>query len=278
MSENIKRILVSLIGGPVILGSIYLGGVYFFIVVTIISLLCQLEFYNIAEQKNVKIYKYLGLLAGFALLCLYYLNKEEYFLPAILSISLMFFILELFSGRETPMLNMSLSVAGIIYPTLLIGTLYPLRQLNNVRDIPGLNLIIAILAGVWLCDTAAYYIGKNIGKHKLLPRVSPNKTWEGSAAGFIASLTAIASLKYYGFLGDSFTTVDVIMLSLFTGVGGQLGDLFESLIKRDAGVKDSGFLLPGHGGFLDRFDALIFAAPLAYLYIFYADLFIYILY
>ena len=92
MSENIKRILVSLIGGPVILGSIYLGGVYFFIVVSIISLLCQLEFYNIAEQKNVKIYKYLGLLAGFALLCLYYLNKEEYFLPAIFSISLMFFI------------------------------------------------------------------------------------------------------------------------------------------------------------------------------------------
>jgi len=164
----------------------------------------------------------------------------------------MFFIIELFTGRESPILNMSLSVSGVIYPTLLIGTLYPLRQMDNLAGIPGLNLIVALFAGVWLCDTAAYYIGKSIGKHKLLPRISPNKTWEGSAAGFIASLTAITSLKYLGFLGDSFTTVDMMMLALFTGVGGQLGDLFESLIKRDAGVKDSGVLLPGHGGFLDR--------------------------
>ncbi|MCH8299664.1 MAG: phosphatidate cytidylyltransferase [Candidatus Marinimicrobia bacterium] len=269
MSENMKRILVSLIGGPVILGSIYLGGVYFFIVVIVISLLSQLEFYNIAQQKSLNIYKYLGLLAGFALLCLYYLSKEEYFLPAVLFISLLFLIIEIFSGRESPLLNTSLSVSGVIYPTLLIGTMYPLRQMDHLSGIPGLNLIVALLAGVWLCDTAAYYIGKAIGKHKLLPRVSPNKTWEGSAAGFIASLTAISSLKYYGFLGDSFTTVDIALLSLFTGVGGQLGDLFESLIKRDAGVKDSGFLLPGHGGFLDRFDALIFAAPLTYIYFIY---------
>ncbi|MCH8271998.1 MAG: phosphatidate cytidylyltransferase [Candidatus Marinimicrobia bacterium] len=269
MSENMKRILVSIIGIPVVLGSIYLGGVYFFIVIIIISLLSQLEFYNIAEHKNVKINKILGLLAGFVVLYLYYISREEYFLPTVLLIALLFLIIEIFSEKESPLLNISLSLSGIIYPTALVGTLYPLRQMDSLTGVPGLNLVVALLAGVWLCDTAAYYIGSAIGKHKLIERVSPNKTWEGSAAGFLTSLVVIFALKYNGFLGNSFTTVDMIMLSLFIGVGGQLGDLFESLLKRDAGIKDSGILLPGHGGFLDRFDALIFAAPLTYIYFIY---------
>lgn len=269
MSENMKRILVSIIGIPVVVGSIYLGGVYFFIVVTIISLMSQLEFYNIAQHKNVKINKILGLLAGFVVLYLYYISREEYFLPTVLLFSILFFLIEIFSGKESPLLNASVSLSGIIYPTAFVGTMYPLRQMDHLTGVPGLNLVVALLAGVWLCDTAAYYIGRAIGKHKLIERVSPNKTWEGSAAGLFASLTVIFALKYNGFLGNSFTTVDMMMLSLFTGVGGQLGDLFESSIKRDAGVKDSGILLPGHGGFLDRFDALIFAAPLTYLYFIY---------
>lgn len=269
MSENMKRILVSIIGVPVILGSIYLGGIYFFIVIAVISLLSQLEFYNLAQHKNLQINKKLGLLAGFAVLYLYYASKEEFFLPTLLLIFMLFLIIEIFSGRESPLLNSSIILSGIIYPTALIGTLYPLRQTDSLIGVDGLNLIIALLAGVWLCDTAAYYIGKSVGKHKLFERVSPNKTWEGSAAGFAASLTVIFALKYNGFLGSSFTTVDAIMLSLFSGVGGQLGDLFESLIKRDAGMKDSGFLLPGHGGFLDRFDALVFAAPMTYIYFIY---------
>jgi len=269
MSENMKRILVSIIGIPVILGSVYVGGVYFFLVVTVIALLSQLEFYNIAQHRNVKINKILGLLAGFVVLYLYYISREEYFLPAMLLISILFLIIEIFSGKESPLLNTSLSLSGIIYPTALVGTLYPLRQMDHLTGVSGLNLVVALLGGVWLCDTAAYYIGRAIGKHKLIERVSPNKTWEGSAAGFLASLIVIFALKYNGFLGNSFSNVDMIMLSLFTGVGGQLGDLFESLIKRDAGVKDSGILLPGHGGFIDRFDALIFAAPLTYLYFIY---------
>jgi len=269
MSENMKRILVSIIGIPVVLGSIYLGGVYFFIVITIISLLSQLEFYIIAEHKNIKINKSLGLIAGFSVLYLYYIGREEYFLPTVLLILILFLIIEIFSENESPLLTTSISIYGIIYPTALVGTMYPLRQMDFLKDVPGINLVVALLIGVWLCDTSAYYIGRAIGKHKLIERVSPNKTWEGSAAGFLATLVAISTLKYNGFLGNSFTTVDMIMLSLFIGVGGQLGDLFESLIKRDAGVKDSGILLPGHGGFLDRFDALIIAAPLTYSYFIY---------
>lgn len=269
MSENTKRILVSLIGIPLILGSIYLGGIYFFIVVVIIALVSQLEFYNIAQHKNLRINRIIGLLAGFVILYLYYINMEIYFLPTLLLISILFLIISVFSNKESPLLNSSISLSGIIYPTTLIGTLYPLRQTDILIDVDGLNLLIALLAGVWLCDTAAYYVGKSIGKHKLIERVSPNKTWEGSVAGFAAALVVIYALKQNGFLGNSFTTVDGIMLSIFSGVGGQLGDLFESLIKRDAGIKDSGYLLPGHGGFLDRFDALIFASPLTYLYFIY---------
>ena len=130
-----------------------------------------------------------------------------------------------------------------------------------------MNMVFALIAGVWVCDTAAYYVGKAIGKHKLLERVSPKKTWEGSIAGFTAVLIFLTGIKYFGFLPAIPSYETVIAIAVIVGVGGQLGDLFESLLKRDAGIKDSGKFLPGHGGVLDRFDALIFAAPMAYIYL-----------
>jgi len=269
MTENLKRISVSIIGIPIVFGSIYYGGIYFFVVVTIIALLSQLEFYNIAKHKNVKINSTLGLISGFGVLYLYYISRLEYIFLLFIIITIIFLILEIFSNHSSPLITLSLSLFGIIYPTMLIGTLYPLRNMQDDSGGSGLNLVVALLAGVWLCDIAAYYIGRAIGKHKLLEGVSPNKTWEGSVAGFSASFTVIYILKQSGYLGSSFSTVDVMMLSLFTGAGGQFGDLFESLIKREAGIKDSGKFLPGHGGFLDRFDALIFAAPLTYIYFLY---------
>ena len=268
MIETLKRIAVSLIGIPIILGSIYYGELYLFIVVSIIALISQNEFYNISGDDRIRISRIPGLLSGFAILYLYYLNLMDYILPLLLLVTLIIIISELFSEHALPLLNASLSIMGIIYPTLLIGTLYPLRHIDYLGT-PGLNLVIALLAGVWLCDTAAYFIGKSFGKHKLIERISPNKTWEGSIAGFVAAATVIFLFKQNGFLGSAFSTVDLVALSIIAGVSGQIGDLFESMLKRGADLKDSGVLLPGHGGFLDRFDALIFAAPLAYVYFVY---------
>jgi phosphatidate cytidylyltransferase len=127
--------------------------------------------------------------------------------------------------------------------------------------------IISVLATIWICDTAAYHIGSIAGKHKLFPRVSPNKSWEGAIAGFIAAIASAVAAKYLvlGYLPIS----GAVIIGVIVGVIGQLGDLAESLLKRDAGVKDSSTLLPGHGGIFDRFDSLLLVAPCVYLYIDY---------
>jgi phosphatidate cytidylyltransferase len=126
-------------------------------------------------------------------------------------------------------------------------------------------LIIAIFASIWVCDSAAYFIGSAVGKHKLFPRVSPNKSWEGAIAGFIfAVITLIAA---HTLLLDEISMVDAVIIGIIVGVFGQFGDLIESLVKRDAGVKDSSSIIPGHGGIFDRFDSILFSAPCIFLYI-----------
>ncbi|CUS91747.1 phosphatidate cytidylyltransferase, partial [Candidatus Kryptonium thompsonii] len=124
--------------------------------------------------------------------------------------------------------------------------------------------IISIFAIIWICDTAAYFVGKSLGKRKLYERVSPNKTVEGFIGGLIFAFLSSFIARYM--VLDFLTIYDVVAIAIIVGVFGQLGDLVESLIKRDAGVKDSSNIIPGHGGVFDRFDSLIYVAPLVYLY------------
>ena len=123
---------------------------------------------------------------------------------------------------------------------------------------------------VWICDTFAYIFGSKFGKTKILPAVSPNKTWVGSFSGIIGSFIVAFCFYYFNdFFGLSykFSMSDVIAISVITGFFGQLGDFSESIMKRQVNIKDTGKILLGHGGFLDRFDSIIFAAPLYYIYL-----------
>ncbi|MBI4810464.1 MAG: phosphatidate cytidylyltransferase [Ignavibacteriales bacterium] len=199
-------------------------------------------------------------------------------------------IIELFKNNGSTILNLTSTIFGVVYISLFFGTLIGLRELFVPFDFPvgryfpdlssfndpvviekiynwGGFTIISLFAIIWICDSAAYYIGSALGKHKLFPRVSPNKSWEGAIAGFIfaiiASITAKLLVLEYLPLGSA------IILGIIVGIFGQIGDLFESLLKRDAGVKDSSTIIPGHGGILDRFDSLLFVSPLVYLYIDY---------
>jgi len=131
----------------------------------------------------------------------------------------------------------------------------------------GGYLIISIFITIWICDSAAFFLGTAFGKHKLFPRVSPKKSWEGSIAGFIFALLTMIALKYI--ILYSFSFVDALITGIIIGSVGQIGDLVESLIKRDAGVKDSSNLIPGHGGIFDRFDSLMLSSPVIYLYLSY---------
>jgi len=155
-------------------------------------------------------------------------------------------------------------LAGILFVSVLLGTAIDIRQFDHLMNT---QLTLALTLAVWICDTAAFIFGTLFGKKKIFPSVSPNKSWAGSISGLIAAQVVILTFHHQGWLGDYFSLNDAIMFGLISGLFGQLGDFTESLLKRDAGVKDSGTLLAGHGGVLDRFDSLIFAMPLAYLYI-----------
>ena len=125
--------------------------------------------------------------------------------------------------------------------------------------------VLSVFASIWLCDSAAYFVGRAIGKHKLFERVSPNKTWEGAIAGLVFAIGGFVLAHHL--LLPYLSLRDALVCGGIVGVFGQLGDLGESLLKRDAGVKDSSNLIPGHGGVLDRFDSLLFVSPLIYCYL-----------
>ena len=157
------------------------------------------------------------------------------------------------------------STLATVFPVLLIGL--GLGLLVGLRMMPGEDgedLLMLVFACVMFSDTAAYYVGRSLGRHKMSPRLSPNKTWEGAAGGILASLGA-GCLAHFWFY-QRLPLAHALTLGLLLGVAGIFGDLAESTLKRAAGVKDSSSLLPGHGGVLDRLDGLLFAGPILYYY------------
>lgn len=149
-----------------------------------------------------------------------------------------------------------------IYPGLLAGYLVALKNLESFTN--DTKMLMILFALVWINDSGAYFAGKSLGKHKMSPRLSPNKTWEGAVGGFLA--TVILGVVV-GVFVSYFTVLEGLALGVVLGVAGPLGDLVESAIKRGANIKDSGMLLPGHGGVLDRIDSVLVCAPILYYYI-----------
>jgi phosphatidate cytidylyltransferase len=179
-------------------------------------------------------------------------------------------LIELFRNNGSAIYNIGSTLFGIFYIGLFSASLVAIREFYP--DIGTLYkhggfLIISIFATIWVCDSAAYFGGLSLGKHKLFPRVSPKKSWEGAIFGFVFAMLTMAAAHYIvlGFLSlDEALTIGFII-----GTVGQVGDLVESLIKRDAEVKDSSSLIPGHGGIFDRFDSLLFSAPIILLFLKY---------
>lgn len=180
--------------------------------------------------------------------------------------------------RGGAMASWGLTLSGALYISWPLSHFILLREINRPDFSPpfwqalggpalgaGFWWIVAVLALVWLCDTAAYFVGVRWGRHKMSPYLSPKKSWEGAAAGLLASI-AIA-LGLVPLLGLPLSYPWAAVLGLLVGTLGQVGDLAESLLKRQAGVKDSGRLIPGHGGMLDRVDSLLFVAPAVYYFL-----------
>ena len=170
----------------------------------------------------------------------------------------------LFRFRDIPSVagRITATITGIIYAGFLLTFLAKLKLVDPRRDA---DTVVLVLLVAWIADTGGYFAGRFLGKAKLYEAVSPKKTWAGAWGGIAGSILGVAVLKLVH--ADWLTWVDVFAIAIPGGILGQLGDLAESLIKRSVGVKDSGALLPGHGGMLDRIDAVLFIAPYVYGYL-----------
>ena len=217
-------------------------------------------------------------------------SQAQFLLISLVVIVVVLLLVELFRNNGSAILNLSATFFGLVYIPMFFGTFIGLREIFGPADFPVLRYfggensfhdpqilesvyrwggytVISLLAMIWICDTAAFHVGSAAGKHKLFPRVSPNKSWEGAIAGFIAALATAVAAKYI--VLTYLSVGSALVIGTIVGTIGQLGDLTESLLKRDAGVKDSSNLIPGHGGVFDRFDSLLLVAPCVYLYIDY---------
>ena len=262
-----KRIGVAAITIPLILGVILWGRAAFLVLVDIILVMALWEFYGLAEQKGFSPSKFLGILSVLVISSSLYIYHGRWMTEILFGILFIILLVELFRGKTGALANAAITLFGILYISLL-------SSLILIRELPirsGLNyrvggwLVILIFSTIWICDTVAYFFGSRFGKRSLFKRVSPNKTWEGAVAGFIAGIIAAVGLHYI-FI-PSLSTIDSMVIGVMVGILGQISDLIESLYKRDAGVKDSSNILPGHGGFLDRFDSPILVGPCVYVYL-----------
>lgn len=215
-------------------------------------------------------------------------SMAQYFLILALIFTPLLLAIELFRNRGSALLNIAATAFGALYVSFFFGSLVGIRELFVPADFPvyahfsitgvavgeqavatidrwgGLTILV-LFASIWACDSAAYFAGRAFGRHRLFERVSPNKTWEGAVAGFLFAIGVFLLGK--ALLLPYLTLAEAGVCGAIIGVFGQLGDLAESLLKRDAGVKDSSTLIPGHGGVLDRFDSVLYVSPLVFLYL-----------
>jgi len=262
MSSFASRVVISAILLPLIFGLVYLGGWWLLGLGFVAGLAALHELYSMArELRPLVLGGYLGF--GLALLGLQ-LGGLPWMVGGIVStLVFSFVVFGLSDARPSATASFGVTVLGVVWVGAGIGFLL------LVRDIPdyGFWATMAVLFTVWAADTAAYFVGRAFGRHKMAPVISPGKSWEGFAGGVVAAM-AIAFLILYKDRNEFLATSEMLAFGAAVALAGALGDLFESAVKRDLTVKDSGRLLGGHGGMLDRMDSLLWAGPAAFYVIF----------
>jgi len=269
MSNMTTRTIVGFLLGPLVLLCIYFGGWILFGLVTLISIIATWEAFMMLKTKSISPNFTLGLWLAILIPLSFINRKVEFSLLFVISVFIIA-LFELFRNKENPIQNTASTLFFSGYIGIGIGSFLGIRELLQIQlyDNSFAWLTIAIIFSLWMCDSFAYFGGKLMGRTKLFPRISPNKTWEGSIWGFIASV--LFMYLFYKFSPMNQLPInynEVIVIGILIGMFGQIGDLVESMFKRDSGVKDSSHLIPGHGGFFDRFDSLIFVSPLIFFYL-----------
>ncbi len=261
----LTRILSAIVGIALAILVITLGGIPFLIAVSFLTIFGTLEFYRMTIKNGKKAFKSVGVLVGLILVLLAYFYNESFLSSNMLLLALIIDLFVIFTvqlvtyGVDEAIHNVGVVFLGVFYVGCLMSHFVLLRNLSNPL-LTGVEAIWFGLICTWSTDSMAYFVGKSLGKVHLAPKISPKKTVAGFIGGLLGSI--LAGSIYSMVIGLSLTKA--ILIAGFIGLFGQLGDLFESALKRDAKIKDSGKLIPGHGGVLDRFDSALFTLPLTY--------------
>lgn len=266
MSNFLKRSLTGVLFATILIAGINLHKYGFFTVFLASALLGIWEFFQLSKKAGAHPNKTIGVLSGAILFtaCFMHATTNQTWLFLVLcALIVSIFLLEMYRKKENPFTNIAYSIMGVIYVALPFSLLnYLAFPFNDQHFHP--ELVMGIFVMIWANDTGAYLVGVKWGKHRLFPRISPKKSWEGSIGGAISALIVAWIISL---LSSELTLFHWEMVALIVVIFGSMGDLVESLFKRSINIKDSGTILPGHGGILDRFDAVFLAAPMVFIYL-----------
>lgn len=249
----------------VLIAAVLLGPYAFILFFSLIATLCAFEFYKMVTTEQTRPLRWFGSFAAFFISglagCSLWghipVGNLLWIIPFVFTI----YLIALFRKTPHPIQDIAYTLTGLIYATL---PFLFFMALAFVEGSYNKYIPLGFLILLWTNDTGAYLAGRSFGRTKLFERISPNKTWEGFIGGVVLAVVVALNLEqYFGALQKW----EWVTVALIVGVFGTAGDLVESMLKRNLGVKDSGTILPGHGGFLDRFDGLLMAAPLVYLFL-----------
>ena len=266
MKELQIRTIWGILFVVVLTGAILFGPYTFALLFLLLSVFILKEFYSLAVKAGFSPQIIPGLVTGGIIFVLSFLVVNNAIpvksIYAFLVVLFFFPVYELFRKKGTPLVNIAITGFGILYVSV------PLSMLNFFV-FPGItghppydySLLISLLVFIWVSDSGAYLFGVKFGRHRLFERISPKKSWEGFAGGLFTSLVAARILSA---IFPQYSFSFMMIIAVITVVAGTFGDLVESMIKRNVGVKDSGHFMPGHGGLLDRFDSLLLASPLIF--------------
>lgn len=299
MSNLLKRSITGLFFVAILIGSIVFSSISFFFLFLIITIAGMLEFYKLSRLAKAAPQKYVGLVIGILFFIFNFFYSINYidlkFFLIFIPLLVLVFVNELYLNNKRPFTNIAYTLLGVIYVAVpfsmmnyfvfrpgiemqdlvTVKTALNIDFLNNMINYfsflkPNYNFtytpnrLLGFFFLLWANDTGAYIFGVSFGKHRLFERVSPKKSWEGSLGGAAVTMTVAYFLSKY-FVDITF--VDWMIIGLIIVIMGTWGDLVESLFKRSINIKDSGNILPGHGGMLDRFDSVLLAAPIVFTYL-----------
>jgi len=254
-----KRVLSVLVAVPIVVTAIHWNSLSYFLLFLVIVTLTMLEFYKLASFGGVSPNKFLGIGGGVVTYTLIFMYASERvpgnYLYLLCPMVALVYLIELYQQDATPFTNIAYTLLGIVYVSVPFSLLHITAF---ARGAYSYEIVMGILLILWANDTGAYLIGSSIGKHSLFKRISPKKSWEGALGG--AALALVVSYT----IANCFSSIGVEMwlgIGGIIAVAGTYGDLVESMLKRSVKIKDSGETIPGHGGFLDRFDSFLLAIP-----------------